>query len=324
MATQKLELGFHTTGEEAAEYLKDHIKGKHILLTGPSIGGLGYEVLRCISHHEPALLVLAGFKITELEEAERLLKEGVPSLNTRLLNLDLSSLASAKKAGQEVLAYSEPIDVLINNAGIMACPFARTVDGYESQFGINHLGHFMFTTTLLPKLLQSKSPRVVQVSSRGHHRSPVLFGNTDFNGGKDYQRHCAYGQAKSANALFALGLAQRYGKDGLLAFSLTPGRIVTPLFKHMDDEDYNGWIKAGELDENRNPIAGSLGHWKTVPEGTSTHIFAAFDPSIASRNGGYLQDCVVDASAVKDYASSKENAEKLWVMSEEMIKRARV
>ncbi|MCJ1459273.1 hypothetical protein MMC28_009650 [Mycoblastus sanguinarius] len=196
-----------------------YVRFKDLLITGVTQGGLGAEVALQISYHHPSRIILAGRNIAKLRVTEATLKDACPTTSIRLLELDLSSQAQIRKASEEVNAYGEPIDVLINNAAIMAVPYAKTVDGVESQFGTNHIGHFLFTNLIMPKLLAAK---------RG---ARVL------NNGAVYDKWKAYGQSKTANMLFSVSLAQKLASKGLLSFSLYPGRVKTNIVQSIPFEE---------------------------------------------------------------------------------------
>lgn len=313
------QFGFSTTSDEAAEHFADQIQGKAILITGASWGGLGAEAARAIAKYNPSVIVLACRKQESLNEAIGKIKEEVPNANLRPLILDLASLESVRTAAKEVNAYSEPIDVLINSAGIMASPYFKTKDGFEGQFGTNHLGHFLFTNLILPRMMESPTgePRVVNVTSRGHILCPILFEDPGFADGAKYNPMWAYGQSKTANILFAKELRNRYGSKGLLAFSLHPGVILTNLIRDMKDLD-------NVMRQNMKTYDGedfwtSKTIWKTLPQGSSTYIVAAFDPSIKISNGSFLRDCHLDDDYVKPYAKDDDIAKRLWTLSEQMV-----
>lgn len=173
-----------TTAEEISSDLSSTIKGKSILITGVSPGGLGAVFAHAIAQHSPALLILAGRNTTKTEETAKSIAETAPSLAVRTLKLDLSSQAQVREAAKEVNSYADPeyIDVLVNNAGMMATPYNLTPEGIESQFGSNHIGHFLFTNLIMDKLIAKdgkRTARVVNVSSDGHRFSPIRF--TDWN-----------------------------------------------------------------------------------------------------------------------------------------------
>lgn len=312
-----LQFNQNTTSEEAAAHFADQIKGKTVLVTGGSWEGLGAEAARVIAKYGAGLVIIAGRRQESLDETTEKIKAETPSANLRSLILDLASLESVRQAAQEVNQYSEPIDVLINNAGVMACPYMRTKDGFELQFGTNHLSHFLFTGLIFPRIMASSEPRIVNVSSFGHNFSAVRFDDPGFSNGKVYQKWQAYGQAKTSNILFSRSLANRYGHKGLTAFSLHPGAIETPLGKYVD---YDVEVPA-MVDYLGNPIVLPTGVpvFKTLQEGTSTHIVAAFDPSIKSQNGSFLQDAHVDNESVREWAKNDKDAAKLWKLSEDLV-----
>jgi NAD(P)-dependent dehydrogenase (short-subunit alcohol dehydrogenase family) len=167
-----------TTATEVASLLATHIAGKVVLITGGSPRGLGATAALAIAPHNPALIILTGRTRSLLEETEKAIQAKTPTVKTRILIFDLGSLKSIREAAAEVNSYPEKINVLINNAGIMATPFEKTVDGFESQFGVNHLGHFLFT-----KLIVGKIPwggRIVNVSSNGYQFGGVRFDDLNF------------------------------------------------------------------------------------------------------------------------------------------------
>jgi NAD(P)-dependent dehydrogenase (short-subunit alcohol dehydrogenase family) len=310
--------GYHTEAEEVATYFENEIKGKTVLITGCTIGGLGYEAARVVARHYAGLVIVAGRKQESLDYAIQKIKAETPSANLRSLLLDLASLESVRHAAAEVNAYSEDIDVLINNAAIMASPYHTTKDGFEAQFGTNHIGPFLFTNLILPKILASKTgaPRIVNVSSLGNCFSPIRFDDPFFDNGKAYQKWVAYGQSKTANILFACELAKRYKSQGLHAFSLHPGGIMTNLGRDVNLEElFDDPVK--DYDGNVMDLTGFV--FKTIPEGTSTHIVAAFDPYITSQSGSFLSDCQISTDVAKPYATDDTQAEKLWALSEKFV-----
>ena len=231
--------------------------------------------------------------------------------------LDLSDLASVRRFAQRVLAAGRPIDWLINNAGLMACLERRVGPGWEAQFATNHLGHFALTNHLLPLL--RPGARVIAVSSAGHHLSPIRWDDLHFASGYDKWR--AYGQAKTANALFAVHL-DRLGRDrGIRAFSLHPGKILTPLQRHLTRAEMiaEGWLDA----------SGALADptFKTPAQGAATQVWAATSPLLDGLGGLYCEDCDVAVRAeavgapfvgVKAYAVDPEAAERLWALSADL------
>jgi NAD(P)-dependent dehydrogenase (short-subunit alcohol dehydrogenase family) len=311
--------GAQTEAEEVATYFENEIKGKTVLITGCTWGGLGAEAARVIAKYHAALVIVAGRKQELLDDTIQKIKEETPSANLRSLVLDLSSLESVRRAAAEVNAYPESLDVLINNAGVMAAPYHTTKDGFEAQFGTNHIGPFLFTNLILAKLLASKTgaPRIVNVSSFGHIFSPIRFDDPFFDNGKTYEKWTSYGQSKTANMLFARELAKRYKNKGLTAFSLHPGAIFTNLQRHVVDHDaeFNDPVK----DYDGNLIDVNSMTWKSIPQGTATHLVAAFDPNITSDSGAFLDDCQIANDRAKSYAKDATQADKLWKWSEKIV-----
>ncbi|KAI9281362.1 NAD-P-binding protein [Umbelopsis sp. AD052] len=309
--------GYHTEADEVAAYFENEIEGKTVLITGCTWGGLGAEAARVVSKHHAGLVVVAGRKQEALDDTIQKIKTETPSANLRSLIIDLASLESVRHAAAEVNAYSEAIDVLINNAAIMASPYHTTKDGLEAQFGTNHIGPFLFTNLILPKILASTTgaPRIINVSSLGHAFSPIRFDDPFFDNGKAYHKFAAYGQSKTANILFALELAKRYKSQGLVAFSLHPGRIQTNLGRDLRPADFAEPIK----DYEGNVYDTTGVEFKSISAGTSTHIVAAFDPNIASQSGSYLVSCQLAMDEARPYARDEAEAERLWTLSEGIV-----
>lgn len=175
-----------TNGDHIASDLSTSIKNKVILITGVSPGGLGAEFALTISKHSPSRIILAGRDITKIEQTASAIADVAPSVETRTLKLDLASQKQVREAAKEVLAYPESIDVLVNNAGIMAkSPYSQTPEGIEAQFGANHIGHYLFTNLIMKKLIggegSGRTARVVNVSSDGYRLGPVRFDDWNFD-----------------------------------------------------------------------------------------------------------------------------------------------
>lgn len=225
-----------TTGSELVNELSSHIKGKFVLITGVTPSGLGAVFAETIARGQPALLILTARTPTKAEKTVEAISKAT-AVPTKVIQLDLSSLASVRKAADTINGWVEVphVDVLVNNAGIMAVDY-QLLDGIESQFVTNHLGHFLFANLLMNKILKSNAPRIVNVSSDGHRLSPIRW--DDYNFGQDgetYNKWRAYGQSKTANMLFSISLAEKLGSKGLQSFSLHPGVIFgTSLGTHID------------------------------------------------------------------------------------------
>ena len=219
-----------------------------VFVTGITQGTLGAEVSLQIAHHKPANLVLAGRSLSALRTTRSVI-EAEETIPITLLELDLASQASVRAAAETANSYTFPIDVLINNAGIMAVPYTKTADGLESQWATNHIGHFLFTNLVMPKLRESNNrPRVVNVSSAGHKRSDIRWDDWGFGEGERYDKWAAYGQTKTANMLFSVALTKAYkdteGGALLESYSCYPGRVRTNLANSIPLEEL---VAAGML-----------------------------------------------------------------------------
>ncbi|KAH8551413.1 short-chain dehydrogenase [Umbelopsis sp. PMI_123] len=307
-----------TTAEEVADALSYNIRGKTVLITGATWGGLGAEAARVIAKHDPKLIILACRKEESIQEVIDKIKQESPDTPLRGLVLDLASLKSVRKAAKEVNNFREPIDVLINNAGVMATPYFKTEDGFEGQLGINHLGPFEFTNLIMDRILASKTgtPRIVNVSSSVHWLSPIRYDDPGFSNGKAYNNFHAYGQSKTANILFSKELSRRYKSQGLVAFSLHPGGVHTNLLRHFDIAQV---LQEGVTDWKGNSFDLTAVKWKSLEVGAATHIVAAFDPSIVDQNGSYLEDAQVNNQLARPDTLDEENAIKLWNFSEQLL-----
>ncbi|KAL1303460.1 hypothetical protein AAFC00_006844 [Neodothiora populina] len=337
--------GPSSTADQVAAHLSPHIRGKTILVTGVSPGSLGYEVVEVLGRHHPRRLILAGRDEAKMALTRDAVLRDTGDVCIRTLALDLARLESVRGAADEVVGMEGGIDVVINNAGIMA-PAAQgetgeesrwTVDGFEKQFGVDHLGPFLFTNLIMSKLIgrdgKKRGGRVVVVSSDGHALQPVRFEDPNWTEPGSYNKWRAYGQAKPANALFARGLGDRLKHRGLSAFSLHPGIIQTNLGSHIAGEDWGDLMaikkevfenaaKIGRESTNSNTNLEAEGpgfSYKSLQQGAATHIVAAFDPSIVNQSGEYLQDCQVDPKARELFANDAEAASRLWALSEELV-----
>lgn len=301
--------------------LASSIAGKVILTTGVSPNGLGAQFVETIAKYKPRLLILAGRTPSKVQStADKVTSDPVNAgVETRVLALDLASQTKVREAAKEVLAYPENIDVLVNSAGIMAGPYRKTPEGIELQFGSNHIGHFLFTNLIMPKILASKNPRVVNVSSDGHRLSSVRFYDWNYQDGKVYDQWEAYGQSKSANILFSNALAQKLGLKGLRAYSLHPGVIFgTSLAPGLGEADFAG-LKAKDK-EMGDPLGADDAQFdmKNIDEGTATHVVAAFDPRLDAFNGAYLEDGNISDN-LRATAKNPEDVERLWKLSEQLV-----
>jgi len=258
--------------------------------------------------------------VRDLDKARRV-TAGIEG-NLRLVELDLASLASARTCADRLLAEGEPLDFVIANAGIMACPFSRTVDGFERQFGVNHLGHFVLVNRIAP-LLRARA-RFVSVASSGHRFADVDLDDPNFEH-EPYDELVAYGRAKTANILFSVEFDRRHRGRGIRATSLHPGGIPTELNRDMTPET---------IARLHEPLARLMAEgktafkWKTVPQGAATSVWAAVIADEDEVGGKFCEDCQVspvrdggDATmpGVCSYALDQTRAQRLWALSEAMV-----
>ena len=289
------------------------LAGKVAVVTGAS-SGLGVETARTLAGVGAHVLLLAR-KRDKLEQVANSLREDNPGAQIDLEIMDLADLDSVRQAAAAIVQKYPGIDLLINNAGVMACPLGRTAQGFEMQFGTNHLGHFLFACLLAPAL--ADGARVVSLSSGGHKFGKMDFDDPNYNK-RDYEKWSAYGQSKTANALFAVGLDDRLKSRGVRVFAVHPGIIMTELSRHMDKEDY-------ELLNARLPEGQEMS-LKSVEQGAATSVWAATSPDLAGQGGIYLEDChIAEAAApgseggVESYAVDHSAADRLWELSENLV-----
>jgi NAD(P)-dependent dehydrogenase (short-subunit alcohol dehydrogenase family) len=311
--------GFSTEGTTIVSDFKDQVKGRIILITGPSQGGIGAETAISLAHGSPSTILLLGRSLPKIQPTIDAIHAINPSITTKFIPINLDSLSSVRAAATAILNDDSipKLDVVINNAAIMACPHGLTTDGFEVQLGTNHLSHFLLTNLLMPKiLLAAPNARIINVASVGHLASDIHYEDPNFTGGKDYVSWIAYGQAKTANILFSVGLNQKLAGKGVRSFALHPGSIASGLQQYLTPEMMTDalkeWAKMGrQLPQRR----------KNFQEGCSTTLRAALDPSLAQQKMVYLNDCQPseDPEIVQPYAIDGENAEKCWAMTEEMI-----
>ena len=293
------------------------LTGRNAIVTG-GYSGLGLETVRALAG--------AGARVTvparRVEVAEAALADVTGDIE--IAAMDLADLQTVEKCTREYDETKRGLDILINNAGIMACPEGRVGPGWERQFGTNHLGHMAMSLALAPSMQRADSARVVCLSSTGHVRSDVRWDDPHFRN-SPYDKWEAYGQAKSANALFALGVDHRGRDVGVRAFSVHPGGIFTPLQRHLSDEEMVqlGW-KAP--DGSIPPQVQAM--FKTPEQGASTSVWAATSPQLEGRGGVYCEDCDIAKLAdensqrwehARPWICDDEKAERLWSMSEKML-----
>ncbi len=308
--------GFESTTDEVLEGVD--LSGKRVLITGVS-AGLGVETARALVAHGATVVGTAR----DLNKARTALAQVFPNqannLPVELIEADLASLKSVRKAADEILARGKPFDVIIANAGVMACPQGKTADGFETQFGTNHLGHFVFVNRLVP-LLKSGG-RIVTLSSAGHQISDVNLEDPNFER-TEYAPFTGYGRSKTANILYAVALDKRLKARGIRATALHPGGIQTELGRHMTPE-----LIAQMQTRIAASKQGAAFRFKNVPQGAATTVWASFVAPADAVGGHYCEDCHVcevnddttSRAGVRSYALSPSTAEALWRKSEELV-----
>ncbi|WP_420639293.1 SDR family NAD(P)-dependent oxidoreductase [Candidatus Poriferisocius sp.] len=303
-----------STAEEVVAGLD--LSGQVFMITGTS-SGLGEESARVLAARGAHVAMLARNPEKNAEAAARI-HTSVDDADVSLHSVDLSNLESVARFAATAGDTFERIDVLINNAGVMCCPFGHTADGFEMQFGTNHLGHFALTTQLMPLLNQADRPRVVTLSSGGHRISDVDLDDHSFER-TPYDPWVAYGRSKSANIHFAAELARRSG-DQLLSLSVHPGAIPTRLGRHMTSE----MMEAMRERAKASSPSGQGLQMKSLESGAATQVWAATAPELADHNGAYLADCAVAEPGTGEtgyaphiYNPATEAA--LWDLSERLV-----
>jgi NAD(P)-dependent dehydrogenase (short-subunit alcohol dehydrogenase family) len=301
--------GFESTAAEVIAGID--LTGKLAIVTG-GYSGIGIETTKALAG--------AGAHVVVPARRVPAAREALADLSTvEVAELDLGDLESVRTFAEDFLASGRGIDIMINSAGVMACPETRVGPGWEAQFATNHLGHFTLVNRLWPAV--RPGARIVAVSSAAHRYTAMRWDDVMFSRG-DYDKWVAYGQSKTANSLFAVRLDELARESGVRAFTLHPGGIHTPLQRHLPDEEL---VRLGILNEDRTPTEG--GWLKTPAQGAATQVWAATSPQLADLGGVYLEDCDVagirtgtemTAKGVFPYAVDAAEADRLWTMSAEL------
>ncbi len=292
------------------------LSGKRVLVTGVS-AGLGVETARALAARGAHVIGAAR----DLRKAESAMEQAWESAKNgggvELIALDLASLASVRACADKLVAAGKPLDLVINNAGVMACPFSRTADGFEMQFGTNHLGHFVLVNRIAG--LIKAGGRLVNLSSAGHRYSDVNLDDPNFEH-TEYTPFGAYGRSKTANILFAVEFDRRHRDRGVRATALHPGGIQTELSRHMSEGELQALI-------DQINASGQTFRFKSIPQGAATSVWAGFVAGADEVGGHYCEDCHVAEittgeglrEGVRAYAIDPDNAKALWAKSEEMV-----
>jgi NAD(P)-dependent dehydrogenase (short-subunit alcohol dehydrogenase family) len=308
--------GFSATSAADDVIKGTNLSGKTAIVTG-GYSGIGLETTRVLREAGATVIVPAR----SADKARANLAD-LPGIEVAML--DLMDRTSIDAFAQEFLASGRRLDLLITNAGVMASPLSRDSRGNESQFSVNHLGHFQLTLRLWPALIKADGARVIALSSRGHRFSGVDFDDPNFDR-RPYDKWKAYGQSKTANALFALGLDRRGQAHGVRAFSVHPGGILTDLARHLTEDDLKAFNLIRRSDGGILPDATNTRRYKSVPQGAATTIWCAISPRLDGTGGVYCEDCDIAEvipgdftlpTGMSPWACDPELAEKLWALSE--------
>jgi NAD(P)-dependent dehydrogenase (short-subunit alcohol dehydrogenase family) len=303
-----------------------NLQGKRILVTGVS-AGLGVETARSLAAHG-AHVVGAARDLSKAEAATALVRKDAAKNGGRfeVVELDLGNLKSVRACADQLVAKGDPFDVIIANAGVMATPFGHTVDGFETQFGTNHLGHFVLVNRIA-SLLRSGS-RLINLSSSGHRYSNVDLDDPNFERAP-YEPFLAYGRSKTANIQFAVAFDERHRQRGVRAAAVHPGGIQTELARHLDPSRIQTIVD--QLNQQLAQEGKGSFEFKTIPQGAATSVWAGVVAPADEIGGKYCENCHVGhivaddvtisaiSEGVRGYALDSNLAAALWKKSEEMV-----
>lgn len=314
----------NTTALEVVDGL--NLNGYEIIITGCS-SGIGVETARALAKAGASLIITVRDLVKGREVVENL-KKDTNNNKIELEELRLDSFKSIYEFIDRFKKRGQPLNILINNAGVASCPLSYTEDGFEMQIGTNHFGHFVLTNGLIPALIEGHNQsgrysRVINVSSQAHCLSDINYEDVNFKQ-RPYDKFIAYAQSKTANVLFSIGLTKRYRDHGVVSNALMPGGIMTNIFRHTTQEDFKN---LGYLNDD-GTIKYTL---KTVEQGASTQVWAAVSSELEGKGGLYLENCSIskvkkspteiiqDDCGVIEFAVDSNNADKFWNFSESLV-----
>ena len=314
-----IETGLGPVPEPAEILANIDLGGKTALVTG-GYSGIGLETVRALAEAGAHVHVPAR----DVARAQKALDGIIEPSHVDFM--DLSDLASVAAYGDALAARHGTIDIAILNAGVMACPLARTAQGVEWQIGVNHLGHFALLKKILPALRAAQGARLVTLSSIGHRMGGIEFDDMNYDS-RDYHKWAAYGQAKSAQALMAVELDRREKDNGIRSFAVHPGGIFTPLQRHLPNEEM---VMLGWTNEDGSPSELAAAGFKTTKTGAGTSLWAATAPKLDGLGGVYCEDCNIAApvpdddggyNGVRSWAIDSDIATRLWDETEAWLAR---
>jgi len=302
------------------------LDGKRILVTGVS-AGLGIETARALAAHGADVVGTArDLAKAEAATAQVRADASAGGGSFELVELNLASLASVRACADRLVADGRPFDVVITNAGVMASPFGHTADGFETQFGTNHLGHFVLVNRIVPLL--RPGARLVALASSGHRFSDVDLDDPNFER-TPYDPFAAYGRSKTANVLFAVAFDRRHKEQGIRAAAVHPGGIQTELGRHLDEGRLEAMVE--QINKELADMGKPPFHFKTIPQGAATSVWAGVVATADEVGGRYCENCHVSeivpsaqvlnpvSEGVRAYALDADHAEALWKKSEELV-----
>ncbi|CAF9904224.1 MAG: hypothetical protein HETSPECPRED_003445 [Heterodermia speciosa] len=309
-----------TEGKEAIKDLGQYASGKTFLITGASQGGLGAEIAVILASAKPSQVILAGRTEDKISPVIDEIKNIDSSVKATYVKLDLLDNASVRKAAEHIKSLTKKIDVLINNAGIMAPKeYATSKDGIESQFAANHVGHFLLTGLLIEEVLAAgEGAAIINVASLGYQLAEPNLDDPNFENGKSYNGWRAYGQSKTANILYSIALGKKLRSKDIAVFAVHPGVIMESKLQVNSGITYEYFMEAYQLAierNNGNPLPPQT--TKTLGQGAATVVIAALDPSLRKSSPSLLVENQVAEAA--PYATDEASAEKLWALSEKLV-----
>ena len=311
--------GFGAKSEPAAVMENIDLSDKTVVVTG-GYSGIGLETIRALKEAGARVVAPARRKDIAIKELDGIIDKD------DVAEMDLADPSSVQQFVDDFTEKVSSLDILINNAGIMACPEMRTSQGWELQFAVNQIGHFVLTKGLLPLMQKANGARLVALSSTGHKISGIRWDDIHFKS-SDYDKWAAYGQSKTAGSLLAVEVDKRMQDSGIRAFGVHPGGIMTPLQRHLETEEM---VALGWMNEDGEPTERVAKMFKSPTQGASTSLWAATSPQLDDIGGVYCEDCDVakrqddsDKNArfigVADWAVDSEEASRLWEETEKIL-----
>jgi len=310
----------NSTDDDVLSHFKGEANGKTILITGPSQSGIGAQVAISLASASPKLLILAGRGLDRIAPVTEEIKSVNPNIEVKFVELDLLGNASVRKSVQQIKTLTKKVDILINNAGVMATrKFLSSEDGVESQFATNYLGHFLLTNLLLKEGLVGSGDLVLNVGSLGYQMADINFDDVNFKNGELYNGWKAYGQSKSAQLLGTRGLANRLKGNGITVLIAHPGVTLESklLANSAVDQEYFGEAFALAIERNDGqPLPPQ--NMVTLKQAAGVVLYTALNPKFREQSGAFVVENEI-YKETRDYANNDADADKLWKLSEKLV-----